>query len=215
MKLLNFNALVLEGKKKLLFKKIQFKNELKKNQVLVKIFYSGICGKQIEEYTYQKGKDKFLPHLLGHEGSGKIVKVGPGVKSLKKGDYVVLHWMRNKSIKDCDTPYFYDSNLKKRNYINKHKNDITISILSENPSDWEIEEKRLIKENLKYNLFNICEGGLNNFKKTKQINLTPREHLQQANLALKKINKMIFKRRGIENRFSLLTKEEIDRICQY
>jgi S-(hydroxymethyl)glutathione dehydrogenase/alcohol dehydrogenase len=114
MKLLNFNALVLEGKKKLLFKKIQFKNELKKNQVLVKIFYSGICGKQIEEYTYQKGKDKFLPHLLGHEGSGKIVKVGPGVKSLKKGDYVVLHWMRNKSIKDCDTPYFYDSNLKKK-----------------------------------------------------------------------------------------------------
>ena len=108
-----------------------------------------------------------------------------------------------------------DSNLKKRNYINKHKDDITISILSENPSDWEIEEKRLIKENLKYNLFNICEGGLNNFKKTKQINLTPREHLQQANLALKQLNKMIFKRRGIENRFTLLTKEEIDRICQY
>lgn len=113
MKVLNFNALVLEGKRKLSLKKIQFKNELKKNQVLIKILYSGICGKQIEEYTHQKGKDKFLPHLLGHEGSGKIIKVGPGVKDFKNGDFVVLHWMKNQSIKDCNTPNFYEPISKK------------------------------------------------------------------------------------------------------
>lgn len=114
MKTLSFNALVLEGKRKLSLKQIQFKNKLKQNQVLVKIYYSGICGKQIEEYTHKKGIDKFIPHLLGHEGSGKIVDVGPGVKNFKKGDFVVLHWMKNPSIIDCRTPYYNDKYSKNK-----------------------------------------------------------------------------------------------------
>ena len=111
---LNFKALVLEGKKKLSLKQVEFKNKLKKNQVLVKIHYSGICGKQIEEFTHQKGFDKFIPHLLGHEGSGRIVSIGPGVKNFKIGDFVVLHWMKNSSIADCQTPYFNYKNSKKK-----------------------------------------------------------------------------------------------------
>ena len=40
-------------------------------QVLVKIQYSGICGKQVDEVTRKRGEDPFLPHLSAHEGAGK------------------------------------------------------------------------------------------------------------------------------------------------
>ena len=36
-------------------------------QVLVKVINSSICGRQISEINGSKGKDKFLPHLLGHD----------------------------------------------------------------------------------------------------------------------------------------------------
>ena len=42
-------------------------------QVLVKVHYSGICGAQINEIDGAKGPDKFLPHLLGHEGCGTVL----------------------------------------------------------------------------------------------------------------------------------------------
>tara|TARA_B100001063_G_C16749774_1_gene549591 strand:- start:908 stop:1936 length:1029 start_codon:yes stop_codon:yes gene_type:complete len=113
MKKLTFKALVLEGKRKLEIREVEFNNKLKKNQVLVKIYFSGICGKQIEEFTHQKGLDKFLPHFLGHEGSGKIVRVGAGVRNVKVGDAVVLHWMKNSSIIDSETPKFKYKNSNK------------------------------------------------------------------------------------------------------
>ena len=65
---------------------------------MVKIFYSGVCGKQVEEYTGKMGKDKFLPHLLGHEASGKIIDKHRSVKHVKINDIVVAHWMKNKKV---------------------------------------------------------------------------------------------------------------------
>ena len=47
---------------------IDLPSELKIGQVLVEVIYSGICGSQIGEINGVKGKDKYLPHLLGHEG---------------------------------------------------------------------------------------------------------------------------------------------------
>ena len=72
--------------------------ELDVGQVLVKVAYSGICGKQVEEISGKRGPDPFLPHLLGHEGAGAVVKVGPGVRKVKRGDPVVLHWMKGSGI---------------------------------------------------------------------------------------------------------------------
>ena len=51
-------------------------------QVLVKVYYSGLCGAQLNEIDGAKGEDKFLPHLLGHEGSGLVLDIGPGVKKV-------------------------------------------------------------------------------------------------------------------------------------
>jgi S-(hydroxymethyl)glutathione dehydrogenase/alcohol dehydrogenase len=67
-------------------------------QVLVKITHSGICGKQVDEITGRRGPDPYLPHLLGHEGAGVVADVGPGVRKVKAGDRVVLHWMKGSGI---------------------------------------------------------------------------------------------------------------------
>lgn len=67
-------------------------------QVLVKVINSSICGRQIAEITGAKGKDNFLPHLLGHEGSGLVIKIGEGVTKIKEGDKVVLHWREGSGI---------------------------------------------------------------------------------------------------------------------
>ena len=68
--------------------------ELKSGQVLVKIAYSGICHTQILEMDGKKGIDNFIPHTLGHEGSGIVIKIGPGVEKVKTGDHVVLSWIK-------------------------------------------------------------------------------------------------------------------------
>jgi S-(hydroxymethyl)glutathione dehydrogenase / alcohol dehydrogenase len=68
--------------------------ELKPGQVLVKVSYSGVCHSQLNEVKGLKGEDKFLPHTLGHEGSGVVETIGPGVGKVKPGDKVVLTWIR-------------------------------------------------------------------------------------------------------------------------
>jgi S-(hydroxymethyl)glutathione dehydrogenase/alcohol dehydrogenase len=66
--------------------------DLECGQVLVQVHRSGICGAQIGEIAGVKGEDKYLPHLLGHEGGGVVVDVGPGVSYVQKEDHVVMHW---------------------------------------------------------------------------------------------------------------------------
>jgi S-(hydroxymethyl)glutathione dehydrogenase/alcohol dehydrogenase len=61
-------------------------------QVLVEVVVSRICGSQLGEIDGVKGADKFLPHLLGHEGGGIVREIGPEVTCVKPGDRVVLHW---------------------------------------------------------------------------------------------------------------------------
>ncbi len=74
-------------------------------QVLVKILATGICHKQIEEIQGHRGPDPFLPHTLGHEGSGIVEKIGPGVTKVKSGDYVALSWIKGSGIQS-KTPIY-------------------------------------------------------------------------------------------------------------
>ncbi len=82
--------------------------ELKMGQVLVKIVYSGICHSQLNEIRGLKGEDKFLPHTLGHEGSGIVEEVGPGVVKVKAGDHVVLTWIKGGGTEVPSTLYQSD-----------------------------------------------------------------------------------------------------------
>lgn len=69
--------------------------ELQSGQVLVEMVMAGICGSQLSEIAGFKGNAKFLPHLIGHEGFGRVVRIGSGVRSVSPGDEVVLHWRRS------------------------------------------------------------------------------------------------------------------------
>mgnify|MGYP006153368549 CR=1 FL=1 len=57
-------------------------------EVLVEIKATGICH---TDYYTLSGADPegLFPAILGHEGAGIVVDVGPGVTSLKKGDHVI------------------------------------------------------------------------------------------------------------------------------
>ena len=89
------NAVLYKLNKTLKINKLDFPDP-NENQVLVKLFYSGICGSQLMEISGGRNNKKYLPHLLGHEGSGIIIKVGKKVKKVKVGDRVILSWLRSK-----------------------------------------------------------------------------------------------------------------------
>jgi len=98
-------AILVQQNSPLVVDEIELPEKLEYGQVLVKIEYSGICGAQINEIDGVKGPDKFLPHLLGHEGSGVVHKIGMGVSTVKEGDKVVLHWREGAGIKSPTPKY--------------------------------------------------------------------------------------------------------------
>ena len=57
-------------------------------EVLVEIKATGIC--HTDEFTLSGADPEGLfPAILGHEGAGVVVDIGPGVTSVKKGDHVI------------------------------------------------------------------------------------------------------------------------------
>jgi S-(hydroxymethyl)glutathione dehydrogenase/alcohol dehydrogenase len=102
------SAILVESKKPLIVAEVDLPNKLEFGQVLVKIFYSGLCGAQINEIDAVKGKDNFLPHLLGHEGSGIVENIGEGVTTVKPGEHVVLHWRPSAGIQSSTAKYSWN-----------------------------------------------------------------------------------------------------------
>ena len=90
------SAILTESKKPLKVANVDLPTKLEYGQVLVKIFYSGICKSQIMEIFGGRENKKWLPHLLGHEGSGKVVAIGKGVSKVSPGDWVILGWIKGK-----------------------------------------------------------------------------------------------------------------------
>ena len=75
-------AILSVQNKPLIVDKVDMPSNLEAGQVLVKVHVSGICGSQIGEINGVKGEDKYLPHLLGHEGCATVLEIGPGVKNV-------------------------------------------------------------------------------------------------------------------------------------
>src|SRR4249920_3635496 len=60
----------------------------KAGEVLVEIKATGIC--HTDAYTLDGfDSEGIFPSILGHEGAGIVLEVGPGVTSLKPGDHVI------------------------------------------------------------------------------------------------------------------------------
>ena len=98
-------AILVKLREPLVVDEVDLPSELDVGQVLVRVHASGICGSQLGEIDGAKGEDKYLPHLLGHEGSGTVVHIGPGVRHVKTGDKVVLHWRKGPGIEAAAAKY--------------------------------------------------------------------------------------------------------------
>ncbi len=60
----------------------------REGEVLVEVKATGIC--HTDEFTLSGGDPEgIFPSILGHEGAGVVVDVGPGVTTMKKGDHVI------------------------------------------------------------------------------------------------------------------------------
>ena len=59
------------------------------DEVLVQIKAAGVC------HTDHKYMFRGIQRILGHEGAGVVVDVGPGVTHVKPGDRVLLNWATN------------------------------------------------------------------------------------------------------------------------
>ena len=63
----------------------------KDGEVLVKVAASGVCHSDISVID---GVIPFpLPAVLGHEGSGVVESVGPGVDQVQAGDHVIFSFI--------------------------------------------------------------------------------------------------------------------------
>jgi S-(hydroxymethyl)glutathione dehydrogenase/alcohol dehydrogenase len=73
----------------------------KAGEVLVEIKATGIC--HTDEFTLSGADPEGLfPAILGHEGAGVVVDVGPGVTSVAKGDHVIpLYTPECRQCKSC------------------------------------------------------------------------------------------------------------------
>jgi len=98
-------AILVAQNEPLVVDEITLPQTLEVGQVLVKVHHSGICGSQLGEIDGAKGEDKYLPHLLGHEGTGVVEAIGPGVRFVKPDDHVVLHWRKSQGIESVPPCY--------------------------------------------------------------------------------------------------------------
>ena len=89
---------------------VQLPTDLSPGQALVKVHYTSVCGSQVAMIDGKRGKDPYLPHLLGHEGSGTVEEVGPGVRTVAEGDRVVLHCGIGEGIESETPSYRWNGN---------------------------------------------------------------------------------------------------------
>ena len=93
-------AVAWEAGKPLSIEKVELAGP-KAGEVLVEIKATGIC--HTDEFTRSGGDPEGLfPAILGHEGAGVVVDIGPGVTTLSKGDHVIpLYTPECRQCKSC------------------------------------------------------------------------------------------------------------------
>lgn len=100
-------AIAFEAGKPLEIETVQLSGP-KAGEVLVEIKATGIC--HTDAFTLSGNDPEGLfPAILGHEGAGIVVDVGPGVTSLKVGDHVIP--LYTPECRECDYCTSHKTNL--------------------------------------------------------------------------------------------------------
>ena len=91
-------AVAFEAGKPLVIETVQLEGP-RAGEVLVEVKATGLC--HTDKFTLSGADPEGLfPAILGHEGAGIVVDVGPGVTSLKKGDHVIP--LYTPECRECD-----------------------------------------------------------------------------------------------------------------
>ena len=91
-------AIYVEPKKPLVVDEVEF-SDPGPDQVLVKLFASGVCHSQLHTMQRPARPGHRLPELLGHESTGIVVAKGRDVNHVKEGDHVITTWVDRDSAK--------------------------------------------------------------------------------------------------------------------
>ena len=142
-------AILVEQRQPLVVDEVELP-ALSYGQVLVDIHASRICGSQLGEMDGVKGPDRFLPHLLGHEGGGIVLEVGPEVRQVKPGDRVVLHWRPGRGIEARPPVYAWNGRRVNAGFVTTFNR---LGVISENrltavPPDTDFEVCCLLADTL-------------------------------------------------------------------
>ena len=93
-------AILLEPNQPLIVDEVEFPDPAP-DQVLVKLFASGVCHSQLHTMRRPARPGQPLPALLGHESTGMVAAHGRDVRHVKEGDHVITTWVdRNNSTTD-------------------------------------------------------------------------------------------------------------------
>ena len=91
-------AVAFEAGKPLVIETVQLEGP-RAGEVLVEVKATGLC--HTDKFTLSGADPEGLfPAILGHEGAGIVVDVGPGVTGLKKGDHVIP--LYTPECRECD-----------------------------------------------------------------------------------------------------------------
>ena len=138
-------AILVEQNMPLIVDDVELPLKLDFGQVLVQVHYSGICGSQLGEIAGVKGSDSYLPHLLGHEGSGIVIETGSNVKYVKAGDHIVMHWRPGIGIESNPPKYKWQGRTLNAGFVTTFNE---YAVVSENrltpvPKDYPLETATL------------------------------------------------------------------------
>ncbi|CDQ18459.1 alcohol dehydrogenase catalytic domain-containing protein [Halobacillus karajensis] len=81
-------AVTYQGKEKMVVKDVPAPSVQSEDDMIVRITVSGICGSDL--HLYKGGIEPQQDYIVGHEPMGIVEETGKNVKSLKKGDRVVI-----------------------------------------------------------------------------------------------------------------------------
>lgn len=131
---MRIKAAVAEQGTEYVVRDVELVDEVKPNDVLVKLVASGLCR---SDYSLRHSGLPSYPVILGHEGSGIVVKVGENVNEVQPGDHVLLSYAYCDECKQCTHghpsackhwgPYNFGGRNKEGEYIFKDENNEGIS----------------------------------------------------------------------------------------
>jgi Zn-dependent alcohol dehydrogenase len=110
-------AILVEPNKPLVVDEVEFPDPAA-DQVLVKLFASGVCHSQIHTMRRPPRPNQRLPALLGHESTGVVVAKGRDVKHVKEGDHVITTWI-DRDNSTTDQPLVTHALNERRQFVAK------------------------------------------------------------------------------------------------